>query len=682
MNASYQALQSRMSAPQPEFATLTAQLRALEIPESLPLRGFFAATQEVLLQSADFLELLTNDPELKLTPLSLLEETNKAFYAALDPASGYASCPGNPEFAVQEYGAELGGLAAAIYLNARAVRQHLLRQNFLDPMILTQLYFTLYEKAAAGNTDYAAWLADYRAAELSDFEDRVAWKSHQRFSPEADYYREVLETADLTDLRYLYRYGFYLSEHDIAMAEFVNKYPEEELAAIARFIVQSWVDGFVRGKKDYTKKRYANLIFPCGMERLGKMLSAELVHIGIIPIIAQPLSQGINRQFNYDHRFDNALVLDRDYLELSLQTTGAVWEALKDTIALQAGPVYVELFGETPFAPEAKAAALKLSPEQQTLFRELNARNAQLYFKYYRRDEASFSIIAFPSPEIGKRFKEIFADTLKINLLDSERYARIQQNIIDVLDTAEYVHVKGKPGNDTDILVKMHTINDPAKETNFENCVADVNIPVGEVFTSPVLQGTTGTLHVEDIYLGALRYFNLRVHFEDGWVKDYSCTNYSDPAEGKKFIHENLLLPHDTLPIGEFAIGTNTLAYQIARKYDIQALLPILIIEKMGPHFAIGDTCYSHEEDAPHPSFVNGKEMIAVENEKSATRKDDPVGAYTQKHMDITLPYDMLQSIAAVAKDGTRTLIIQSGRFVVPGTEELNIPLDEMDAAT
>ncbi|HNT52027.1 MAG TPA: aminopeptidase, partial [Candidatus Syntrophosphaera sp.] len=330
------------------------------------------------------------------------------------------------------------------------------------------------------------------------------------------------------------------------------------------------------------------------------------------------------------------------------------------------------------FAPEAKSTALKLSPEQQGLYREMNARGSQLMFQYYRRDEGSFSIIAFPSPEIGPRFEEIFADTLRINLLDSDRYAQIQQKIIDVLDTAEYVHVKGKPGNDTDIMVHLHSLADPTTQTNFENCVADVNIPVGEVFTSPVLEGTTGILHVEDIYLGALRYYNLRIRFEDGWVKDYSCTNFPDPEEGKRYIHENLLLPHDTLPIGEFAIGTNTLAYQIARKYDIQALLPILIIEKMGPHFAIGDTCYSHEEDAPHPNFVNGKEMIAVENEKSATRKDDPVNAYTQKHMDITLPYDMLQSIAAVAKDGLRTLIIQDSRFVVPGTEELNAPLDEM----
>jgi hypothetical protein len=225
----------------------------------------------------------------------------------------------------------------------------------------------------------------------------------------------------------------------------------------------------------------------------------------------------------------------------------------------------------------------------------------------------------------------------------------------------------------------MHKLTDPTSQTLFENCVADVNIPVGEVFTSPVLDGTNGVLHVEDIYLGDLRFYNLKISFKDGWVDSYSCTNFEDMDEGKKYIHENLLLPHKSLPLGEFAIGTNTTAYQIARKYDIMSLLPILIIEKMGPHFAIGDTCFSHEEDAPHPSFLNGKEMIAVDNEKSATRTTDPMNAYTQKHMDITLPYEMLESITAVSHDGTKTDIIRDGRFVVPGTDELNIPLMQME---
>jgi hypothetical protein len=318
------------------------------------------------------------------------------------------------------------------------------------------------------------------------------------------------------------------------------------------------VDGFVRAKKEIALE-LANLIIPCGMERLGRLIITELEKIGMQALVPAPHNRGLNKQYSYDHRFNSALVMDRDFVDQSLAIAETILEELKETIRRQAGPVYVELFGETPFSPISKASAIQLSPDQQQLYREFTGRNAQLYYKYYKRDEASFTIIAFPSPEIGAKFPEIFADTLKINLLDSNHYARIQQKIIDVLDTADFVHVKGKPGNDTDIMVKMHPITDPEHQTNFENCVADVNIPVGEVFTSPLLTGTTGTLHVEDIYLGSLRYYNIKLHFEDGWVKDYSCTNYSDPAEAKKYIHENLLLPHTSLPIGEFAIGTTPL---------------------------------------------------------------------------------------------------------------------------
>ena len=51
-------------------------------------------------------------------------------------------------------------------------------------------------------------------------------------------------------------------------------------------------------------------------------------------------------------------------------------------------------------------------------------------------------------------------------------------------------------------------------ETKFENCVADVNIPVGEVFTSPVLKGTEGVLHVKKVYLRDLSYENLEITFK------------------------------------------------------------------------------------------------------------------------------------------------------------------------
>jgi leucyl aminopeptidase (aminopeptidase T) len=223
--------------------------------------------------------------------------------------------------------------------------------------------------------------------------------------------------------------------------------------------------------------------------------------------------------------------------------------------------------------------------------------------------------------------------------------------------------------------VVLHPLNDPEKETIFENCVADVNIPVGEVFTSPVLEGTEGVLHVSQVYLGEYSYENLEIHFKDGKITDYTCTNFATDEENKKYIFDNVLYKHDTLPIGEFAIGTNTTAYTMARKYGIADKLPILIAEKTGPHFAVGDTCYSQEEEV-HTFNPNGKEIIAKENSCSILRKEDMSKAYFNCHTDITIPYDELALIEVLCSDGRRLPIIKDGRFVVDGCEELNKPLD------
>ena len=220
-------------------------------------------------------------------------------------------------------------------------------------------------------------------------------------------------------------------------------------------------------------------------------------------------------------------------------------------------------------------------------------------------------------------------------------------------------------------------LKNPAKHTNYCNCGADVNIPVGEVFTSPKLTGTKGTLHIKETFLNGLKFKELRLEFKDGFISDYSCSNFKKKEDNEKFIKENLIFPHKTLPIGEFAIGTNTLAYTVAKKYDILEVLPVLIIEKMGPHFAIGDTCYSHEEDKAVYNPIDNKQITARDNEMSINRKKDHSKAYTGVHTDITLPYEDIDFISGIASDGEKIDIIRSGRFVVKGTEDLNIPLDK-----
>ena len=133
---------------------------------------------------------------------------------------------------------------------------------------------------------------------------------------------------------------------------------------------------------------------------------------------------------------------------------------------------------------------------------------------------------------------------------------------------------------------------------------------------------------------------------------------------------------HEILPLGEFAIGTNTTAYAMAEKFGILDRLPILIVEKMGPHFAVGDTCYSWSEDSPMYN-PDGKEMIARDNEVSILRKEDVSKAYFGVHTDITIPYKELERISAVREDGTKVDLILDGRFVLAGLDELNRPLGE-----
>ena len=162
-------------------------------------------------------------------------------------------------------------------------------------------------------------------------------------------------------------------------------------------------------------------------------------------------------------------------------------------------------------------------------------------------------------------------------------------------------------------------------------------------------------------------------------IDKYTCTNFEDEEENKKYISDNVLFHHDTLPMGEFAIGTNTTAYRMARVYDIAAKMPILIAEKTGPHFAVGDTCYTYDEDNMTYN-PDGKAIIARDNSVSIRRKEDISKAYFNCHTDITIPYDELGAITVIRHDGSTCDIIRDGRFVLEGVEELNKPLDTLDA--
>ena len=163
--------------------------------------------------------------------------------------------------------------------------------------------------------------------------------------------------------------------------------------------------------------------------------------------------------------------------------------------------------------------------------------------------------------------------------------------------------------------------------------------------------------------------------FDCGQVIDYSCANFETEEENRAYIEDNILHHHPKIPMGEFAIGTNTTAYMAAEKYGIADKLPILIAEKMGRIllWEIPVTVGRRIHRCYNP---DGREIIARDNEISILRKEDISLAYYGCHTDITIPYEELGSIRVIDEDGEGVSIIENGRFVLQGTEELNIPFD------
>ena len=668
-----------------------AKERIVQIPEEnivkMPYQDFFIKEAEFLQK---VISVMDENQEQDKT-LGELQAQNYELYQDVLPQN-YEKSYGNPVYAQKMLG-EYGRAFTFLYTELHGTIGYAFEKKVWDITVGLELFLEMYSAFSEEELPAEKQVREILLSYVNDYcQDMVETRIREGVDPEEDFAVNIIMKSDLNDLRYLYRFGEYISESQLETARFLNSMSQEEIDSMAGTYTEGYRMGFVTGRKDIRKKKTVNIRYELGFERMVKAAILQFEEMGLKAVIYRHALHAVNKrsqnrvgftgavanpQFDYDHRQDSALFMDSDFVKRKLRAMQTSYDEYADLAEVHGGPAVIETFGEKPFSPVNKEECWTFSEAQQKLQVELDNESGQIVNRYIKGEERSFTIIAYPIPEIGENFQDIFREIVKINTLDYKKYQKIQQIIIDTLDTCEWVEIKGKGDNETDLLIHLHTLTDPQKQTNFENCVADVNIPLGEVFTSPVLAGTGGILHVSKVYLNGLQFCDLKLVFDCGQVIDYTCSNFDTEEENRKYIEDNILFHHPRLAMGEFAIGTNTTAYVAAQKYDIADKLPILIAEKMGPHFAVGDTCYSWAEDTPVYN-PDGKEIIARDNEISEMRKDDVSLAYYGCHTDITIPYDELGSICAVDDDGDMIPVIEDGRFVLPGTEALNEAFGEL----
>lgn len=681
-----------------------AKVRIAEIEKETqlaePYCSYFKQVASFLMGILDCFEHLSDfDKVSDYSKLSELFKYNHELYKDILP-DNYEKSYANPAYAVKNlsegYGQLLSTLYAEMYCLIPIAYEGAWRkeQSLFELVIRMELFIEMYcsFSQSEGEKPTVESLKDILYWFVSDYsEEEWLSRTRQKLDPKEDFAYRIIMESDLNNPSYLFSYGEYISDNQIETSKYLANLDEATIKLMADTYTEGYRIGFVKGNKDLSKKKVVNIVYPIGFERMIKLAIANFEKMGLRPSIMRTAhsifhrrgmgvsgyySDSPNKQFDFDHKEDEALILDKKLVNRKLEVVKESYETYKELAAVHAGPAWVEVFGEKPFSPVVKKEALALCEKQQKLAATYSVKCGQIINEYIPGEGRSFTIIAFPIPEIGHDYEAIMKETIALNTLDYETYENIQQTIIDTLDKGNYVLVKGMGANKTNLKIALYPLKNPEKETIFENCVADVNIPVGEVFTSPVLKGTEGTLHVTDVYLSELQYKDLSITFKDGMITDYSCKNFPEKEANEKYIKDNILFHHDSLPMGEFAIGTNTTAYVMAEKYHIKHKLPILIGEKTGPHFAVGDTCYSHCEDVAvfNP---DGKEIIARDNEVSLLRSTDMEKAYFGCHTDITIPYDELGELSVVTNENEVIPIIIEGRFVLPGTETLNEPFNQ-----
>lgn len=437
---------------------------AAQAPE--PFAEYFR-TNAAYLQSLRALYEKGKSGSLAARSMEECETDNEALYGEILPEA-YGHSYANPAYAAARLGETFGGALSLLAAHLRTACGEVFRGNLMQLTIAMELFVEVYncfEGAAADALPQEKEVQQILYWYFHDYREIFDERSVRRLvNPAEDFEKEIVMQADLSDLRYLYRYGAYIGDNERQIAAYLNTLPEADIQAMADTYTEGYRIGFETTGKDLSKKTTAQVRYPIGFERMVRAAVHNLEKMGLeVTMLAS--GTAANKQYDYDHRENRAYYLDKAYVERGLETWKNAFEEEKVHANGMAGPAVIEVFGEEPFSPETKKEAFRYGGKQQQLCVYEASQRGQITNQYIKGEERSFTIIAYPLPSIGARFEEIFAETVKINTLDYMLYRNMQQKMIDVLDQADRVHITGKGANKTDLYVNIWKLRNPEGET-------------------------------------------------------------------------------------------------------------------------------------------------------------------------------------------------------------------------
>ena len=256
--------------------------------------------------------------------LETLRNWNHRLYEDVLP-DHYDTSYANPDYAEEILGKEYGKLLSFLYTELRGTIVYVFEGNteYLD--ILFELLIEIYNQfeesipAAESIRDTIYWCA-------SDYCDVfVADRIREQICPEESFATDIILNQNLDDEKYLYQFGEYISENELKTSRYLASLPEETIQKMADVYTEGYRIGFINTGKDLSKKSVVNIRYVLGFERVVKKAIENFEKMGLRPVIYRAAINALtkrqhrkigyygasaNKQYDYDHKDDQALFLD------------------------------------------------------------------------------------------------------------------------------------------------------------------------------------------------------------------------------------------------------------------------------------------------------------------------------------------------------------------------------------
>ena len=273
----------------------------------------------------------------------------------------------NPGFLYRKYDCDknISRLLSVLALEVRTLTKLLTDEKNDEICSVLELFLEVYGlfdegEPKAASIEEAIYFYAFDYLDVS-----VPARLKETFTGEYKVFKDIVLGDDLSDLRYLFKFGEYVSEETLATAKYLAGLLEEDIDRMAFAYTDGFEKGFIAGGKDLKKKKYVSIIYELGFERVVKKAVENFKKMGLEPILARSpfrlcdrglrntgcTNSSFNRQMDYDHRFDNAVFYKKAYTDRRMAELKLAYESMKEELKLYAGPALMETFGEERFEP-------------------------------------------------------------------------------------------------------------------------------------------------------------------------------------------------------------------------------------------------------------------------------------------------------------------------------------------